>query len=111
MSPATHVEYTKLMVHMLVNHCPNLEDLQIFQDDLPDDPMKTLFSTARWPTLRRLAVGGESLEESADLFFACHQSLGCLCIGVDDGRTIPSIHISPNLRFLNVGWGSFGGVQ
>lgn len=93
------------MVDMLVNRCPNLEDLEIIQKmdghECGVMALKELFIKGRWPKLHRLSVGSVSLTaDNADEFFRSHPLLRQICIrGSSVGL---AFHNLPNLRHLHL---------
>ncbi|RDB26605.1 hypothetical protein Hypma_005568 [Hypsizygus marmoreus] len=103
-----HVKYTDAMADMLINHCPHLEDLQIFQNhhyhsDLPEESIQKLFKDGHWPNLKRLTIEGIALYENDQRFFASHPKLEKLCIR--DGYNCKFVfsHL-PNLESLDIDW-------
>jgi hypothetical protein len=93
-------EHSHHMADMLVNRCPNLEDLQIMGVRvLP--PILRLLMDGHWPLLKRVSFADSHglLDHLYESFFETNPNLERFCIL--GARTIPPICL-PNLRSLRL---------
>lgn len=93
------------MVDMLINRCPNLEDLEVLQQMAGRSFgvvwARILFDKGRWPKLRRLTTGSQCLiDENADEFFKAHPLLRQITIRGSNFQ-LPFRHL-PSLRHLSL---------
>jgi hypothetical protein len=99
-----HKFYDSYMLDMLLEHCPNLEDLHI----PGTDGIARLFLHAWWPHLKRLSFGygGVPLTKWNDLsiqtFLEKHQTLERLCLP-NQSQATWSVNRLPNLKALDTG--------
>lgn len=103
-------EYVDRMTVMLVDHCPNLEELllRVGTHGTPNN-ISQLIHKAHWPRLKVLSLAGQVTEDQDDTlnsFFSNHPQLECLqlCEGITRS---PIMRLSnlPNLKSLHLGWG------
>ncbi|KAL0947296.1 hypothetical protein HGRIS_013415 [Hohenbuehelia grisea] len=104
-----YITYTNEMADMLIHRCPNLEDLQLYQNHhyhsvLPEEIVQYIFLNGRWPALRRATVEGDPLDIAViDAFFAHHPRLERVMVLE---RDLPARVFSylTNLKSLSVRW-------
>lgn len=93
------------MYDMLINRCPRLEDLQLY-NHMP--LLAPIFSRARWPRLKRLSFRGRSFravdQAAFDDFCRAHPTLESLHI---DGPLAVNLSHLPNLKSLHISLDSF----
>lgn len=102
-------EYVERMTEMLIDRCPDLEELllRLGSQEAPND-ITSLVTTARWPRLKRLSLAAKVHDDEEVLanFLAKHPQLQelQLCQGI---TASPIVRLSnlPNLRSLHLGWG------
>jgi hypothetical protein len=105
--------YLSQMVDMLVNRCPRLEYIQLRLDHAQPTDITQFFECGHWPMLKKLSIGGETIEDSpmilpgSDIFnkfLRNHPTLDHLYIrhtgprlALTDGTHLHAIDVDPDV--------------
>jgi hypothetical protein len=106
--------YTARMLDMLINRCPRLEDLHLFQEHNDTVDLRMIFKQGRWPLLKRLSLGSSynpilisdpGVPPITLAFFDAHPNLENIFIPRSRNESDMHSNGLPNLRAADFGQG------